>query len=508
MGDSKQQAVSAINSIPFGNIIGGPLSAAVYAQGDAAQTTINYLQSAMMQQSDFEAGASEPVTVTFSFFKDGTRMQMAVPLLTLVPLPYMHIDDLNISFTADITGCENGKIEARYSSASRSEEVATETETTMQALIDVSVHASTQHMPPGMAKLLQVFGDQLVKVEDVSVEELEEKWAEKERKERQIFKREYTLHADNFNVALDLLFQKLRDLYEIKNCNIKDKTRMLECKSCAGNPVQGFFAAEYAVAYSCNIYKRGKYRRNKHYDFIVWLIPFQDLEYAELIQHSRYFRVALMGESFQRPARFFGDCEFEAPAKEVEDKPSEVQPVEPVLDALLPEESEAEQEWCTLRIVKMKSKSKATSILFDMYALTLKEARCYVDKGIVEGIEKQVALEVMKALQDAGTDTRLEKGNKPETCISTLVLEKQPDSAVQRQKAVESIMTTLHTSEEQALKYLELGAVYELHRETVRALNMELRKLGFSTKVLTCEKRYYLVLELLCGLINHKGASL
>lgn len=283
---------------------------------------------------------------------------------------------------------------------------------------------------------------------------------------------------------------------------------MLECKSCAGNPVQGFFAAEYAVAYSCNIYKRGKYRRNKHYDFIVWLIPFQDLEYAELIQHSRYFRVALMGESFQRPARFFGDCEFEAPAKEVEDKPSEVQPVEPVLDALLPEESEAEQEWCTLRIVKMKSKSKATSILFDMYALTLKEARCYVDKGIVEGIEKQVALEVMKALQDAGTDTRLEKGNKPEICISTLVLEKQPDSAVQRQKAVENIMTTLHTSEEQALKYLELGAVYELHRETVRALNMELRKLGFSTKVLTCEKRYYLVLELLCGLINHKGASL
>ena len=508
MGDSKQQAVSAINSIPFGNIIGGPLSAAVYAQGDAAQTTINDLQSAMMQQSDFEAGASEPVTATFSVFKDGARLQMAVPLLTLVPLPYMHIDDLNISFTADITGCENGKIEARYSSASRSEEVATETETTMQALIDVSVHASTQHMPPGMAKLLQVFGDQLVKVEDVSVEELEEKWAEKERKERQIFKREYTLHADNFNVALDLLFQKLRDLYEIKNCSIKDKTRMLECKSCAGNPVQGFFATEYAVAYSCNIYKRGKYRRNKHYDFIVWLIPFQDLEYAELIQHSRYFRVALMGESFQRPARFFGDCEFEAPAKEVEDKPSEVQPVEPVLDALLPEESEAEQEWCTLRIVKMKSKSKATSILFDMYALTLKEARCYVDKGIVEGIEKQVALEVMKALQDAGTDTRLEKGNKPETCISTLVLEKQPDSAVQRQKAVESIMTTLHTSEEQALKYLELGAVYELHRETVRALNMELRKLGFSTKVLTCEKRYYLVLELLCGLINHKGASL
>ena len=435
-------------------------------------------------------------------------MQMAVPLLTLVPLPYMHIDDLNISFTADITGCENGKIEARYSSASRSEEVATETETTMQALIDVSVHASTQHMPPGMAKLLQVFGDQLVKVEDVSVEELEEKWAEKERKERQIFKREYTLHADNFNVALDLLFQKLRDLFEIKNCNIKDKTRMLECKSCAGNPVQGFFAAEYAVAYSCNIYKRGKYRGNKHYDFIVWLIPFQDLEYAELIQHSRYFRVALMGESFQRPARFFGDCEFEAPAKEVEDKPSEVQPVEPVLDALLPEESEAEQEWCTLRIVKMKSKSKATSILLDMYALTMKEARCYVDKGIVEGIEKQVALEVMKALQDAGTDTRLEKGNKPEICISTLVLEKQPDSAVQRQKAVENIMTTLHTSEEQALKYLELGAVYELHRETVRALNMELRKLGFSTKVLTCEKRYYLVLELLCGLINHKGASL
>lgn len=36
-----KQVVSALNSIPFGNIIGGPLAACVHAQAEAAQTTMD-----------------------------------------------------------------------------------------------------------------------------------------------------------------------------------------------------------------------------------------------------------------------------------------------------------------------------------------------------------------------------------------------------------------------------------------------------------------------------------
>ena len=43
-----KQVVSALHSIPFGNIIGGPLAACVHAQAEASQTTLNFIRGFTM----------------------------------------------------------------------------------------------------------------------------------------------------------------------------------------------------------------------------------------------------------------------------------------------------------------------------------------------------------------------------------------------------------------------------------------------------------------------------
>ena len=109
-----KQVVSALHSIPFGNIIGGPLAACVHAQAEASQTTLNFIRGFTMTDSGIDVDGAEPVTVTFSFVMNGVPTLMTLPLMTLVPIPYMRIEHVNLSFTADITACSNEMMEARY----------------------------------------------------------------------------------------------------------------------------------------------------------------------------------------------------------------------------------------------------------------------------------------------------------------------------------------------------------------------------------------------------------
>lgn len=94
--NSGSKVASALNSIPFGNIIGGPLAACVRAQAEAAQTTIDFIRGFTMTNSELDPEGVEPITVTFTFIMNGEKTRMTVPLMTIVPIPYMHIDYIDL----------------------------------------------------------------------------------------------------------------------------------------------------------------------------------------------------------------------------------------------------------------------------------------------------------------------------------------------------------------------------------------------------------------------------
>lgn len=80
--NSGSKVASALNSIPFGNIIGGPLAACVRAQAEAAQTTIDFIRGFTMTNSELDPEGVEPITVTFTFIMNGEKTRMTVPLMT------------------------------------------------------------------------------------------------------------------------------------------------------------------------------------------------------------------------------------------------------------------------------------------------------------------------------------------------------------------------------------------------------------------------------------------
>ncbi|MDX2361878.1 MAG: DUF2589 domain-containing protein [Crocinitomicaceae bacterium] len=125
-------AIEQLSNLPFENIIGGPMTAAIKAQSLAAKETIGFIKevgfkpaqqtvgAAYGSETDISNGAEvqpgatgnaemgEVRNVTFTYKKtDGegieTIAELIVPILTIVPIPFLRIDELNIDFTAKIS---------------------------------------------------------------------------------------------------------------------------------------------------------------------------------------------------------------------------------------------------------------------------------------------------------------------------------------------------------------------------------------------------------------------
>ena len=96
-------------SLDFKNLIRGPLSAVVEAQAMAAESTVNFIKNMGFDQE------GNPQYVTFKYQKSATQaegeakqsdqnemMEMQVPFLTLIPIPFIRVDEATIDFNVKI----------------------------------------------------------------------------------------------------------------------------------------------------------------------------------------------------------------------------------------------------------------------------------------------------------------------------------------------------------------------------------------------------------------------
>lgn len=183
-----QVATNALAALPFSNIIGGPLKACIEAQAMAAKTSWNFIQEVGLN-TDPRTGEKKTVNVSFQFIKDGRMAQLNVPLLTIVPIPYIAIHTIDISFKANINASSssssvssestsvdagvagstsvnagifkiNADFHANYSS--KKDSTATqESKYSVEYTMDVNVKAGQDSMPAGLAKVLELLGNSL-----------------------------------------------------------------------------------------------------------------------------------------------------------------------------------------------------------------------------------------------------------------------------------------------------------------------------------------------------------
>lgn len=215
-------AVETISSLPFGHLIGGPLTAAIDAQALGAKATVDFIQDvgfippnpdedSLFPTPGAQDAAGQPLVagdfgqvrmITFTYIASsvpqvdnagnpvldaaGNRVlgpgsvTLTVPLLTVVPIPYLAISEMTIDFVAKISesitatrkaadnrrlqgsstakggwGPVSGSLKASYSSTHTS---SSERSSKYQTELTMSIHvrATSESMPKGLGRMLDI----------------------------------------------------------------------------------------------------------------------------------------------------------------------------------------------------------------------------------------------------------------------------------------------------------------------------------------------------------------
>jgi hypothetical protein len=186
-----------LSSIDFKSMIGGPLDAVVRAQAQSAQTSVDFIKAV-----GFDEDSNQPTMVTFSYMKaieikdaDGNvtsvepkKFDLTVPILTMLPIPFIRIEETTISFNAKINSVQESttssskslnaslsakggwgpvsvKVSASFSSKS-AKSSSSKIERTYS--LSVNVRAVQDELPAGTEKLLSILENSITEVESAA----------------------------------------------------------------------------------------------------------------------------------------------------------------------------------------------------------------------------------------------------------------------------------------------------------------------------------------------------
>lgn len=193
MAEIQNQATQMLSGIPFEYVIGTPLESAIKAQVKAAEASYEFIRSIAFKDGK-DGGSGEVKSVTFvfdRFDKEGkpVKTTLTVPLLTIVPIPFLRIDNMSISFKTTINATTVVKssdsssttksasaggeakgiygwlafsVNATGSVSSKMDSTATrESKYSVEYTIDINVHAVQDDMPAGIAKVLNILTESI-----------------------------------------------------------------------------------------------------------------------------------------------------------------------------------------------------------------------------------------------------------------------------------------------------------------------------------------------------------
>lgn len=198
-----------LSSIDFESMIGGPLVAVINAQAQAAMSTVNFIKEvgfkkpSAMEDAGGDTSTEEPIYVSFKYPKELSpyvpavpanpgadppvtgsaaeaavyqQQELKVPILTILPIPFIRVDIATIDFNAKINSVEyrktntdlkvNASLEAKagwlWGSAklkvSTSFQRTTQQGNSVNRTYSLAIHvkAVQDEMPAGMEKILGI----------------------------------------------------------------------------------------------------------------------------------------------------------------------------------------------------------------------------------------------------------------------------------------------------------------------------------------------------------------
>ncbi|MGW5564459.1 DUF2589 domain-containing protein [Streptomyces tendae] len=187
---SKPVDLGAELSLPFEQIIGGPLQGVIRSSALAANETAQFINNVGFDENKrartvaFSYTSLEPEAADTTSKQKKMVTQVEVPLLAVVPIPYLQLSKVTLDFNVKIDSVSTKKseqkiggeasasggfwgisasVKASYDSSSSSSDTVSRS-----ASMSVRVEAEQGPMPGGMEKILSMLTDNAVTVQQKS----------------------------------------------------------------------------------------------------------------------------------------------------------------------------------------------------------------------------------------------------------------------------------------------------------------------------------------------------
>jgi len=156
-------------------IVSAPLTAIIQAQKESAIATLQFLLSQMEEREEAGKRKKVPITLDFNYTQvlqdpdtgkvEAVPLKMSVPVLTLVPIPYISIEEAEIEFKAKIVaskireekGLKFVSLYAVYGSKGNVE---------LGGELNVKIKAKRVDIPEGVAKMITALSNSIPVMRD------------------------------------------------------------------------------------------------------------------------------------------------------------------------------------------------------------------------------------------------------------------------------------------------------------------------------------------------------
>jgi hypothetical protein len=100
--------IQGIRSLPLSDLLGTTLAAIVKADAEAAKATLEFIEAVGFVQDDGDEKVSRLRMAEFQYEKldqndEVSKFVVSVPLLSLLPIPSIHVQEAKLAFSAKIT---------------------------------------------------------------------------------------------------------------------------------------------------------------------------------------------------------------------------------------------------------------------------------------------------------------------------------------------------------------------------------------------------------------------
>lgn len=179
--------VQELNSLDFSVYIGGPMQAAIKAQHDASMSQVNFIKevgfegtgaTSKLRYVDFVYKKTVPSTVQGNETPVQSQVTLSVPLLSMLTIPALRIDEMTIDFNAKLNSVETQNISSEFqgsaslsakfwkvkfnASASYKKTNSSTSTTEKTYTLGVHVKAVNDELPAGLSRIMDMLEDAIV----------------------------------------------------------------------------------------------------------------------------------------------------------------------------------------------------------------------------------------------------------------------------------------------------------------------------------------------------------